>query len=212
MILAGTHQKTVRDLDRKREVLAKVFAMALGKGSEENRIAAGMAVLSKEGFHDRNTASFSKNIGNAFFCLTEPSYILFIAITSFIYTMAWQPLLSAAASRGESSSKAFGGMGFILRVVDYVLRRGCFVEAFLNSSLKRNQKLKERLRREGKNLLKPWDILLVLGHRGLPRIKCNGRTLLSRRLQTLPKGWKSLPPPSPSPSTWCISMARFTTQ
>ena len=131
MILAGTHRKkTVRDLDRKREVLAGVFAMALGKGSEENRIAAGIAVFFEEDFQDKKMVAFLKNIGNAFFCLTEPSYILFIAITSFIYTMAWQPLLSAAASRGESSSKAFGGMGFILRIVDYVLRRGCFVELF----------------------------------------------------------------------------------
>ena len=124
----NTLQRTVRDIDRKREVLAAVFPIALGRGSQDERMKAGTQVLSKEGFQDEKKFAFSKKIGSVFFCLTEPSYILFIAITSFIYAMAWQPLLSAAASHGECSTKAFSGMESILRVVNYVLRRGCFVE------------------------------------------------------------------------------------
>ena len=192
-------QKTVRDLDQRRPLLAVVMPIALANGTDAGKDAAMLSVCSKKGFSDEGRIRFkSKRVERCFLRLTSPDIILQLAVQSFTYTMAWQPLLSACAARRECASSA---VGRILRVVDYVLGRGCKVNPVGNVISLANDRNFKRMffgRRESQEIqtANPWGLFVRLRHRGLPDRKNNGESFVSTRLEKTPKNWKRPEPPA----------------
>jgi len=202
-------QETVRAVDYRRTLIAMVMPIALANGTQEGKIAAMDSACAvdnlkegkiRRGFCDEGRIHFrSEHVGRSFFRLTKPDIILQLAVQSFTYTMAWQPLLNACAHRRECASSAVGRM---LRVVDFVLMRACKVNPvgkvhIMSEALGRKwPKYGERLMTQEIQRDKTWHVSLRLRHRGLPDFKSNGESFISNSLEKIPKGWISQDPPA----------------
>jgi len=155
--------KTVSTVNTNRRLMAAVMPLALAEGTEDAKTDAAKAVCSKEGFCDEKKIRFSKKIGRAFGILVSPSMIVYIAVESMIYKLAWQPLLAACAHRSEFGSSSMRGLGSTARDVNFVLTRGLFV---CHPS------------KHGR-----WRKHYRLGHRGFSEVERHGPTWLSSRLE-----------------------------
>lgn len=195
-------QTTVTDMDFKRLVLVLLFIIAFAEGTEEHKIEAVKSVCSKKGFTDERKIRFDNpKIGTCFHYLNSPVEILYMAATSLVHVLGFQPLLAASAHRRECGSSSMRGLGSLVRVVDLVLRKLLFTNItstfrkFKNRCLdrlarKKNLISKERVRDESTKMACSWHEVFKLGHRGLPSFECNGEPWLSARLERVPKGSK----------------------
>ena len=154
---------TVSNVNDKWKLMAAVMPLALAEGSVDAKTEAAKAVCSKEGFRDEKKIRFPKKIGRAFGILVSPSMIVYNAVQSMIYKLAWKPLLAACAHRSEFGSSAMRGLGSMARDVNFVLTRGLFVRY--------------------PSKLRGWRNHYRLGHRGFSEIECNGSLWLSCHLE-----------------------------
>jgi len=146
-------------------------------------------VCGTRGFVDEGFIRFNKlKVGTLFRFLLSPVEILYMAVTSLVHTLAFQPLLAASAHRSECGTTSMRGLGSMVRVVDLVLRRLLWVNVagIKKVALRKSPKYEARLKQEKKNpsdLMSLWSQNYILGHRGLPTHKCHGTPFLSRRLE-----------------------------
>jgi hypothetical protein len=163
----GTVLGTVSDVSQKRRVVTPMLPIALAKGTEKNKWEVAKEVRTSWGFRERNLIQFSPKVGRMFRLLTTPWFILQVAITRFVHTVAFQPLLAACAHRDQCASSAMRGVGSLLRVILFLLQRGFFVAAGRKKS---NPK---------------WETMLRMAHRDPPTHRVvKGCMLFSNRLES----------------------------
>ena len=195
----GSRWNSVQDAVTKQEeswrIVNAAFPIALAHGDLSARKRVSERICSATGFgKDDLTIHFSPNLGNCFFQLNSPSYILHLAVGQLIYRLSFQVLLAACADRGEHAALVMGGVGSIVSKVDWVLRRLLFVvpsHAGPQMLKKLNPRWSDHGYRKGK-----WLTTFRLCHRGLPSIESKGRALLSTRLERIPEGSLSKEPPA----------------
>ena len=132
--------------------------LALADGTRENKIKA-MQEVCKLGFVVKNTISYANpRVGRAVYYMSQPDFILRLAIVRFLHVICWQPCMAATAHRNDCSMAKIRGMGSIMRTVQWVLTRGIWASAAM-------QKMKE-----GKHgsvpFRRPWKMKYKVGHRG----------------------------------------------
>ena len=185
-------QNTVKQMDFKRLMLVCLLIVGFAEGTDENKIKVLQDVCGTRGFVDEGRIRFKKlKVGTFFRFMISPVEILYMAVTSLIHTLAFQPLLAASAHRSECGSSSMRGLGSMVRVVDLVLRRLLWVNAtewVLDGATKKSPRYVARyLRDEGKHpsaLRGPaWTRVRKLGHRGVLGVECHGTPLLSNRLE-----------------------------
>jgi hypothetical protein len=159
-------------------------------GTKEHKEKVLKDVCGTRGFVDEGFIRFNKlKVGTLFRFLLSPVEILYMAVTSLVHTLAFQPLLAASAHRSECGTTSMRGLGSMVRVVDLVLRRLLWVNVtglFNKLALMKSPKYVARLKQEKKNpsdLRSLWSQNYILGHRGLPTHKCQGVPFLSRRVE-----------------------------
>ena len=208
-----TIQKALSELHDCRLLLSGLMPMALGIGEKKARIDAASEIISV-GFTEKNLFMFPKKIGFAFYCLTAPHMILQLAITNFMYIMVWQPLLAGSCHHKECASSYLRGIGSIFHGINFVLGRGIFVDAsesmnrfcynilerkslkfrnWIADSNRQDILKKPNQKKRDKQKTNSWDTKFVLGHRGTAVFNNNGQTLLSKRLENVPEGFKEPP-------------------
>ena len=161
-------QTTVTQMDFKRLMLVCLLVVDFAEGTEENKIKVLQDVCGTRGFVDEKIIRFKKvKVGTLFRFLISPVEILYMAVTTLIHTLAFQPLLAASAHRSECGTLSMRGLGSMVRVVDLILRRKLWVN--MNMTGKR------------------WSQNCRLGHRGIPTHECHGIPILCRRLERRPK-------------------------
>ena len=157
---------------------AAMFPLVFAEGSRDNKIEAMKATCSKGGFVDKKLIAYSNpKIGRAVFYMSQPYFILDLAILDFLQKNCWQPSLVATSHRKDCAMAQTRGLGSILRVIIWVLTRGIWVSSAIQK--RKDKKIVSNQR--------PWNIFYKLGHRGPIGAKLNGRCntllLLSARLE-----------------------------
>jgi hypothetical protein len=79
-----------------------MIPLVFAEGTSENKIEAMKATCSKGGFIDKHLISYANpKIGRAVFYLSQPYFILELAILDFLHKRCWQPSLAATAHRKD---------------------------------------------------------------------------------------------------------------
>jgi hypothetical protein len=151
-------------------LFSALFPLALADGTHENKILAMQAVCSKDGFVDENQIHYTNpRVGQAVHYMTQPDHILRQHIVQFHHRFVWQPLLAACAHNKECAMTTLRGLGSLVLVVLWVLKRGIWTAGVGPGG--------------GKG--KTWKMHLQLGHRGPSQVqlaKVSG-LFLSARLE-----------------------------
>jgi hypothetical protein len=151
-------------------LFSALFPLALADGTHENKILAMKAVCSKDGFVDENTIHYTNpRVGQAVHYMTQPDHILRQHIVQFHHRFVWQPLLAACAHNKECAMTTLRGLGSLVLVVLWVLKRGIWTAGVGPGG--------------GKG--KTWKMHLQLGHRGPTQVQLSkvSGLFLSARLE-----------------------------
>jgi len=185
-------QTTVTQMDFKRLMLVCLLIVGIAQGTEENKVKVLQDVCGTRGFVDEGKIRFKKvKVGTLFRFLISPVEILYMAVTSLIHTLAFQPLLAASAHRSECGTLSMRGLGSMVRVVDLILRRKLWVD--LTRTVHRHgiEKSPKYVKRLTEKNLHPselaWSQNCRLGHRGIPTHECHGKPFLCRHLERRPE-------------------------
>ena len=195
-------QMTVTDANDKRLLTVVLMIIAVAHGTVPNKILAVQQACSAEGFICKGLIKLpSPKIGRAFYFLNRPAEILLMAVTSLVHVLAFQPLLAAAAHRNECASAKMGGLGSIVRTVDLVLRKLIFCvpgSVFRRYAAKRKEATRVHSATSRHRNEETFSFYEVpkLGHRGVPSIECNGKPVVSSRLEKVQNGSEGKEPPA----------------
>ena len=136
-------------------LFSSLFPLALADGTQANKILAMQAVCSMGGFVDQSRIQYTNpRVGRAVHYMMQPDHILRQHIVRFINIFVWHPLLAACAHNKECAMTKLRGLGSLVLVVLWVLKRGIWTAG-------------------GRSSLgcKPWKMHLQLGHRGPSQVK-----------------------------------------
>jgi hypothetical protein len=191
-------QTTATQMDFKLLMLVCLLVVCFAEGTEENKIKVLQDACSTRDFVDNNIIRFtSVKVSTLFRFLISPVEILYMAVTSLIHTLAFQPLLAVSAHRSECGTLSMRGLGRMVRVVDLILRRKLWANVTLKvheHCIRTSPTYVARLKKED---LHPselaWSQNCRLGHRGIPTHKCYGIPFSSAASNTALKIWKRTP-------------------
>ena len=151
-------------------LFSALFPLALADGTHANKILAMQAVCSKGGFVNQGKIHYSNpRVGQAVHYMMQPDHILRQRIVQFNHRFVWQPLLAACAHNKECAMTKLRGLGSLVLVVLWVLKRGIWTAGPGPAGSKS----------------KTWKMHLQLGHRGPSQVqlaKVSG-LFLSARLE-----------------------------
>lgn len=158
-------------------LFSALFPLALAEGTHENKIVAMQAVCSVGGFVDEGKIAYANpRVGRAVYYMSQPDHILRSRIVQFNNRFVWQPLLAACAHNKECAMTKLRGLGSLVLVVLWFLKRGIWAALPARKH-------------------KTWRMHLQLGHRGpsqVELVKVSG-LFLSSRLEN-EWAWRNKPP------------------
>jgi hypothetical protein len=129
--------------------------LALAEGTRKNKIEAMKEVCNK-GFVDKKKIAYENaRVGRAIFYMSQPDFILRLAIVRFLHVICWQPCMAATAHRHDCSMTKVRGLGSVFRTVHWVLTRGIWASFAI--PVKKDGVLVSQ---------KPWKMQYKVGHRG----------------------------------------------
>jgi hypothetical protein len=121
-------------------------------------------VCSQEDFVDQHKIAYSNvRVGKAVSFMMKPDFILRLKIVQFLEIFVCHPCLAASAHRHECAVTKLRGVGSIVRVVLWVLKRGIWA---IVPFTPRKTEMKT----------KTWKMLVQLGHREPTKVEL-GRSL-----------------------------------
>jgi hypothetical protein len=123
-------------------------------------------VCSKGGFVYQGKIQYTNpRVGRAVHSMMLPDHILRQRTVQFNHRFVWQPLLVACAHNKEGAMTKLRGLGSLVLVVLWVLKRGIWAQM------------------KSKQNFKTWKMHLQLGHRGpsqVELVKVSGLSLSAR--------------------------------